>query len=367
MSKEEKRTKKAQTPQETASPEVAFENSPGKQLVKAREALGLTSQQVADRLHLRLPSVKAVEEDALEQGVSVTFNKGYVRLYAKLVNLEVQPLLDAYDRLHTQDNQPAKLQSFSRRVSREADDHKWNMVTIVIVLLVLGSVIGWWWQQSDSLADSQSFVSKTFDSLFSESEQQAQNEGDEANEQEAELDTSNLNEESGLMRQDTGPAIPEEVVKTIEDTQSSLSEEIDEAQEAGASLSDDGEEIIGDAIDELEDEANKIIDDTSAFEEGATGATETVNGVSINSDGTVDMVFTFDDECWVSIKDVNDEIIAIGVKAKGRVMSISGLPPIKVILGAPQSVAINFGGKEVDMSVHPATKTANFLLSVESE
>jgi cytoskeleton protein RodZ len=59
--------------------------------------------------------------------------------------------------------------------------------------------------------------------------------------------------------------------------------------------------------------------------------------------------------------------MAYGVKKKGRIMTVSGIPPIRVILGAPQNVEIDFGGQPVDMTVHPAGRSANFKLPVVGE
>jgi cytoskeleton protein RodZ len=351
MSKEQKQLKKAQARGKSEPEAVSYEDSPGTQLVKGRERLGLTQEQVAERLHLRINSVKAVEEDALEEGVSVTFNKGYVRLYAKLVHLEVQPLLDAYERLHASDSHPAKLQSFSRRVSRETHDSRWNMVTIVVVLLVVGSVIGWWVQRPDSVDESEGIVSETIDSLFSESDSQSNSltSNEYSNTGAANANAMRLNEDSSAMRANTGPEILDDGLSV---TQSEV---------GGLAPIDDAETEDGEAMSE------QIISTTQSDDDNLAAGPTSVNGFEINADGSVNMAFTFKDDCWVSVKDINDEVLAVGLKTKGRVMEISGLPPIRVVLGAPQNVAINVGSKDIDMSVYPSGRTANFLLSVESD
>lgn len=364
----------APAPQKSEPATKPDENSPGRQLAKARVGLGLTQQQVADRLHLRVNSVQAVEEDALEKGVSVTFNKGYVRLYAKLVRLDAQPLLDAYDKLHASDNQPAKLQSFSRRVTREAHDLRWNMVTIVVVLLVLGSVIGWWVQQSDSLENSQSFVSETFDKLFSESDKGITNTNQTNLVGEVDIQDTQVAEDSSVVLQNTGPAIPDNEVSEADayvDEEDATNEMLDTMPEPTAEPS----EIAASDNDFRATRSANLIEGTNRqtdtqqdqLSDEFFAPLETHNGFMVNTDGTVNMAFTFKDDCWVSVKDANDEVIAIGVKAKGRVMEVSGIPPIRVILGAPQNVEINFGGKDIDMTVYPGGRSANFQLSVESE
>ncbi|MGY0564240.1 MAG: DUF4115 domain-containing protein [Paraglaciecola chathamensis] len=76
----------------------------------------------------------------------------------------------------------------------------------------------------------------------------------------------------------------------------------------------------------------------------------------------MDVVFTFADDCWVSVIDATGETIAIGVKVAGRVMSISGIAPFEIILGAPSVVQIKYADKDVDMSFLAPNSTAKFSL-----
>ena len=378
MSKEEKQAKAGQTPVKPETLSADNENSPGKQLTKAREALGLTQEQIAIRLHLRLRSIQAVEQDQPEEGVSVTFNKGYVRLYAKLVHLDEVALLEAYDKIHKQNNQPAKLQSFSRRVTREAHDYRWNLVTIVVVLLVLGSVVGWWVQQSDSFKDSQRFVADTFDSLFNET--QNTQIPDSENESPLSNEADDAADEADVVRLNTGPEIPDEAVAELDeslnqdeqdigddaiqnqviDTKTNIEDNLENLGENPNDIIDSAVTTGNDIINVAREPLNEVVDDADSFF-GSGG------DFIVNDDGTVDMAFTFNDDCWVSVKDVNGEVIAIGVKAKGRVMRVSGLPPIQVILGTAQVVELNFGGLEVDMSAYPGGRSANFTLPIEND
>jgi cytoskeleton protein RodZ len=394
MSKEKKQATNTQVVDKIETSTIVNENSPGKQLVRAREALGLTQQQVADKLHLRINSVKSVEEDALEKGVSVTFNKGYVRLYAKLVRLEVQPLLDDYDKLHALDKQPAKLQSFSRRVSREADDHRWNMVTIVVIVLVVGSVIGWWVQRPDSLDNSQSFVSQTIDNLFSEEQNEASNTNTLNDKQDAQGDSQIVTSDSSLLSDQNTDTV--EDIVTLDDTDldieglefnqtSEIDNQVIGAETDNQSLSATSERLatantdanqfdemtVEDGLNEADligqgnDDQGEQTTDTAA--DTIVSLSSINDGLILNEDGSVDMVFTFADDCWVSVTDANENVIAIGVKVAGRVMEVSGLPPLRIILGAPKSVEINAGSKDVDMSIFPSSRTANFILALEGE
>lgn len=370
MSKEEKQKQAAQTGEKTIAKaaEPAPEqspNSPGKQLSEGRKRLGLSQQQVADRLHLRITSVQAVENDAREEGVSVTFTKGYVRLYAKLVHLDAQPLLDSYDSLHANEQEPAKLQSFSRRVSREAHDQRWNMVSIVVVLLVLGSIVFWWVDREGYFKDSGRKVTQAWETLVGDEEQMSQ-----TSDKEQVDDQRANNVADDFVRQDAGPQIPEEEVALLDDDNTiiqSIDDNVEDALED--TTASNSFEDFSDAADETLESANETVQE--AFE--PRNSADIIEGVYsdagylINADGTVNVVFTFKDDCWVSIKDGNGETMAYGVKVKGRVMEVSGVPPVNVILGAPRSVDIEFGGQRVNMDVYPGGETAKFTLPVVSD
>ena len=74
------------------------------------------------------------------------------------------------------------------------------------------------------------------------------------------------------------------------------------------------------------------------------------------------MTFTFDDDCWVNIKDATGEAIAYGVKQSGRVMEIQGVPPVAVTLGKPDNVRISVNGDPVDITAFQNGQIARFSL-----
>ena len=59
--------------------------------------------------------------------------------------------------------------------------------------------------------------------------------------------------------------------------------------------------------------------------------------------------------------------MAVGVKVKGRVMSVSGTPPISVNMCPPNIVDIAFGGVPVDLSKYPRGIPVKFELSIKGE
>ena len=85
------------------------------------------------------------------------------------------------------------------------------------------------------------------------------------------------------------------------------------------------------------------------------------------SQASIELVFTFSGDCWMNLTDATGEAIAYGVKASGRVMPVSGIPPFEVTLGAPEVVQISYNGEPVDMSGFQAGRTARFSLPLGGE
>ncbi|MDR2165701.1 MAG: DUF4115 domain-containing protein [Zoogloeaceae bacterium] len=71
----------------------------GERLRAAREAEGLTAQDLAARLCLGVRQVEALENGELAKLPGKTFVRGVVRGYAALVRLEAAPLLDLLDQV----------------------------------------------------------------------------------------------------------------------------------------------------------------------------------------------------------------------------------------------------------------------------
>ncbi|MGQ8365163.1 RodZ domain-containing protein [Glaciecola sp. 1036] len=352
--------------EETLSNEPITPLSPGTQLKNARERMGLSQEQVANRLKLRLASIQAIEEDGMEQGVSITFTKGYVRLYARLVNMEVTPLLDAFDNIHVNDKSDTKLQSFSRRVEREAHDSRWNLVTYGVIILVIASLGYWWYDQQDySFAD---FTSRTFNQ--SDDANEAQPVEQSQTEQVIEPDYSlQAPETTQTTQQQSQPTI----VDNADDVEaSSLSEEVedvmDTAQETVSETVNDIEESVSQTVDSDEtlDDDSLLQSDTDIQPQSGAEVTD-ANSFEADFATEVQVVFTFREDCWLSVKDANGETVAVGVKKQGRVMTVMALPPISVNLCPTEKVDIEFNHELVDLSRFGVGSPVKFQLPLASE
>jgi cytoskeleton protein RodZ len=84
---------------ESSTPEVDDPYlSPGTILRQAREEAGLAMEDVVAETRMTLHNVRALENDDFARLQSDTFTRGYLRMYAKLLKVDVEALLAAYGR-----------------------------------------------------------------------------------------------------------------------------------------------------------------------------------------------------------------------------------------------------------------------------
>ncbi|NNF97591.1 MAG: helix-turn-helix domain-containing protein, partial [Halobacteria archaeon] len=68
---------------------------PGQRLRQAREALNLSQRDVARQLHLNVNLIQALEDNNEDALPAQTYLVGYVRSYARLLNLPADEIIEA--------------------------------------------------------------------------------------------------------------------------------------------------------------------------------------------------------------------------------------------------------------------------------
>lgn len=328
---------------------------PGVILRKAREGANLSTDEIAKKLHLKNSLVVDLENDNYDINISLTFIKGYLKLYAKQVNVPENIVVDAFEGMNTQPKEPAKLQSFSRRFSHQANDDKLMLVTYLIIAVVIALAVVWWFQQSDG----DSFLSSSSSSSTGTAPQI---------EETAEQSESEVSELQAVPVSTPATATIEPQADITENEPLEIEEQAQPEQAAVSQLIEDTQAIAEQGIAELDDIKQNL--ETSTATSADTSAAQAnevasdVVGATENQTNAepVELVFEFADNCWMNLADATGENIAYGVKVKGRVMPVTGIPPFVITLGAPEVVQISYAGEPVDMSFITPGRSAKFTL-----
>ena len=300
----------------------------GQQLKQARERHGLSVSQVADAQHLRNGIILAIENGDYGQIDSELFFKGYVRTYAKQVgvdgdaiiadlNLELEP-----GRLQKERELEANpLVDIERRRRKKRRIGKLLLLVATIALAAVLVVMF----VMPKLGIGEAGVEQ---SATAETNQQTAEETLPAN---AEVQAAPGNQPEA----DFADVAPAE-----EPTSADLpSEQITE--------------------NEVEDQVPVVAQITEP-----ALAQSPVSEASGSVSGKLEIVFTGD--CWVQVRDATGNRLASSMKRAGERLEISGEAPLKVVIGAVNTVkTIRFQGETVDMGDFPVVNNrSEFTLTI---
>lgn len=294
---------------------------PGQILSEAREGLSLSLEEIANKLNFKKQLVVDIEQDIFDQNLPATFNRGYLRSYAKLVNVDADDVLSAYDLLGVAQVQRNEMQSFSNLTEKQAEHSRLMWVSYSIVALLFGLMVLWWLQAPEAVSPIINAPAVEQKSTITE---------EKITEQASSIEPKDLE----LIEEKTQSAI----VTVTDDTPLVLN----------AKATD--ESATSDIIEVLPEQSAKPLDN-SATTDGSVEITETSTAI-----------FTFSGDCWVNIYDATGERIAWGVKKLGYVMTVSGKAPLTITLGKPELASIVFDEQPIDMSVFNVGNIAKFTL-----
>lgn len=115
----------------------------GARLKNAREAKGLSIEQVADRLCFTPQRVRNIENSDFSNMPAKAYARGYVQSYAKLLQLDLNEVMLMFDRIVFSESNKRKVQMVIKRErGGPANPLKWFGIGIGGVIIILA---GLWW------------------------------------------------------------------------------------------------------------------------------------------------------------------------------------------------------------------------------
>ncbi len=130
----------------------------GAYLSSEREKSKLSVQQVADKLYLDVNLIKALEADNYEQLPPPIFIRGYIRNYAKLLEIPAEPILTAYERSgQTAISTPVITPQLTPKKQTNSSDWRFKAVTYTIIITLM-MLMALWQYYPTSISESQEAV-----------------------------------------------------------------------------------------------------------------------------------------------------------------------------------------------------------------
>ncbi|KTH41986.1 cytoskeleton protein RodZ [Klebsiella aerogenes] len=291
-------------------------NSTGARLRNAREQLGLSQQAVAERLCLKVSTVRDIEEDKAPADLASTFLRGYIRSYARLVHIPEEELLPMMAK-------QAPMQSFSLGKRRKKRDGWLMSFTWLILFVVIGLSGAWWWQDHKAQQEEITSMADQSTSDLNSSDSGSQSIPLDTSSANNAPDTTAANANSAPVDTSTAPA---------------------PSAPAATPAPVDNNAVVAPS------QANV---DTAAAAPAAPAPTSALPTDQANAATTAsaqDLVMNFSADCWLEVSDATGKKLFSGLQRKGGNLNLSGQAPYKLKIGAPAAVQIQYLGKPVDLS-----------------
>lgn len=322
---------------EAASEEASAGSSlpewPGFRLRRVREERKMSREEVASRLHLRVQLIAALEDNEEAKLPPATYVGGYIRSYARFLDLPVEELVAGYEGFLQSEPAISNVQDRSQVSSR---DLPVRLVTYLIVL-----AIG-------------AFLAKSL--FFSE----------QATEQAA-----------GPVSTQPAAGSPAEGAEGTEgayagvapatgtgETAASSAEPQPSAQDAGgveAQGQADGADTAerGTAAETADPEAE-------AKETAAPEAVKKTERVVISPLGAdvpqSELVLQFETDCWTDVQDAAGRKLIYRLVKGGQTLTLRGEAPFRVFLGYAPGATVRYNGAAVDTTPYRRQDMARFTL-----
>ncbi|TDN60813.1 cytoskeleton protein RodZ [Scandinavium goeteborgense] len=311
----------------TQDPQAA--QSTGTRLRNAREQLGLSQQAVAERLCLKVSTVRDIEDDKAPASLASTFLRGYIRSYARLVHIPEEELLPILAKeVPVRVAKMAPMQNMSLGKRRKKRDGWLMSFTWLVLFVVIGLTGAWWWQNHKA---QQEEISTMADQSSAEL-----NANDSSNSQNVPLDTSGTQSQAPDATADNSQPAPAADANAPAAT----------AQTAPAQTAPDAQNNA------VVSPSQANVDNTATAANPATPAAPlpTDQAAVTPTASPNALVMNFNADCWLEVTDSTGKKLFSGLQRKDGTLNLEGQAPYKLKIGAPAAVQIQFQGKPVDLS-----------------
>ncbi|MGE7992987.1 RodZ domain-containing protein [Pseudomonas sp. NPDC089554] len=333
-----------------AHPEVAAatRQNPGEVLRQARETRDWSQAEVARKLNLTVTSLNNLENGAFDKLPGHTFARGYIRAYAKLMDMDQAPLVEAFDQVTGTHAKGSDVHALGRIEEPVRLSH--NILRVVSLLLLVAVIGGgfFWWQDQGSLrtkdlakialehVEVESADGTTQIHPLDEPEDQAVSAGQQPESAPLPLE----------------PAAGEQTQETTADATANTAPATPAAPEVPAVAAAQPHTPATPAP------ATPAAPTTPPV--AAAPAPAAQPSVLPAGDGRVAIRFSAD--CWTQVTDGNGKVLFSAIKRKGDSLELTGKPPFAVRLGFARGAQVSYNGQAVDVAPFTSGETARLKL-----
>jgi cytoskeleton protein RodZ len=286
----------------------------GAMLRQAREAAGISREDLANRTRLELRIIQALEGEDYASLAAAAFTKGYIRSLSKELKIDPDPILSRY--AHDTAIEDPALADFSTRSPAQITSSS-HLIRGISIALGLGALvlIAMWWHRNYQ-ADAEGSAPST--------------------------------DPAAVASPDAGAPLP--YTYTI----------IDHSTEPLGPTNSWRRQTDGSAppvgLDTEQATPGDAADDSPA-------ADETIAAPATASPSTSgELEFSGDGESWIEVSDFAGKRLYFGLIKPGQQIGLTGKPPYDLVIGNATAVKLSYRKQPVDVRARAVNGVARFSL-----
>lgn len=336
---------------------------PGLRLRQARERCRLSVASIADTLHLEQRVIEALEADDYDQLPPVTYVRGYLSAYARLVNLPAASVLQAFERMGPQERSRPLTSNVGRVGGRHAGARRvarFSMSASGLLTLAFAAVLisGWmFWTERRSAPEPPLLNEPERSAGESRPAPAAEADGDRAavapNSQTTRTAAEVSQTRVATAAASAPPSAPEQWrVRGLNDT---------DGETAGQAALAPAPPRTGDggvSTEAAESVDQKLDNGTAAAEPLASEAASPSQRAALET-----LKVEASGESWVDVEDASGQRLVYGLLNRGESRRITGRPPFAITIGDATQVRLRHNGSRVDLGPYTHDKVARFTLT----
>lgn len=347
-------------------------------LVQAREKMGFSQKEVADKLFLTTTFIRYIDDGEFARIPKPAFIKGYLRSYARVVELSGDEIVALYEQELEAAEPAPEMKGVTEEKVGTASITGPVLKTGVLGIVGLAAIVAMiWWATVDEEEPRQPVITQ---SSLSET-QTVQQVSEEASAEDMIEETlaqptdsqSDMEPEAfGYMDRDTTQA-----TDAASSTFTEESEEVADPALVQAPEADVVEEATQDTMtgsEAAESEAEQVevpaelgeaATEVDAREISIKRAVQ--NGqryIQVNASGPEQVELSFIDECWVEVSDPFNDPVYQDLHRDGDVLTLNASLPVRILLGKATAVQMIYNGRPFDLEPYTSgDDTAKLTIS----
>lgn len=298
----------------------------GEVLRETREGKGLSIDDVSNRLRLGQRQIKALEDNHFQIFPESVMARGFIRNYARFLEIDSEPLLQAY-RVHVPNDAPHALSIQSANVLLPSHQQRnWAKYLLIVIVLVL--VAGGWFFYSDFLVNPKN------------------------------------SEPAHIVSEKSAEPLPENVAEPMPQPALPLAERTQEVSESEVVSLPQAQTSTSPATKSSVAEAHPSAAQSQASSQPVP-STQPIATKALPAGVSLKVKFILSEQSWISVIDGAGNQIFNKTKAAGSSDEVEGTPPLKLIIGNAAGTQVVYREKALDLAPYSRLNVARLTLNLE--